>query len=44
MAKDSKHRKESKKKPLMTLKERRAKKLEKKHQRDDHHIDDHILE
>lgn len=33
MAKESKHRRDERKKPTMTLKERRAKKHEKKHPR-----------
>ena len=38
MAKESKHRKDIRKKPSMTLKERRAKKHEKKMQKEEHHI------
>ncbi len=36
MAKESKHRKDERKKPSMTLKEKRAKKWEKKHHRVEH--------
>lgn len=39
MAKESKHRREDKKKPQMTLKERRAKKHEKKVHKHEHQID-----
>lgn len=39
MAKESKHRREDKKKPQMTLKERRAKKHEKKFHKEEHQID-----
>ena len=42
MSKESKHRKEDKKKPQLSLKERRAKKLEKKHHKDPHFIDQPI--
>ena len=38
MAKESKQRKNEKKKPTMTLKERRAKKHEKYQMRHEHHI------
>lgn len=38
MAKESKHRREDKKKPLMSLKERRAKKHEKKQHKDEHRV------
>lgn len=34
MAKESRHRRDERKKPMMTLKERRAKKHEKKHPRE----------
>lgn len=44
MAKESKQRRDQKKKPQMTLKERRLKKHEKKAQREQHHIDEHIDE
>jgi hypothetical protein len=40
MAKDSKHRKNEKKKPQMTLKERRAKKHEKHDKRIEHLTDE----
>lgn len=33
MSKESKHQREGKKKPIMSLKEKRAKKWEKKHQK-----------
>lgn len=39
MTKESKHRREDRKKPQMTLKERRAKKHEKKHQKEAHSIE-----
>ncbi len=38
MAKESKHRKDVRKKPTMTLKERRAKKHDKKHHKEEHEI------
>lgn len=38
MAKESKHRKDVKKKPLLTLKERRAKKHEKRQHKPEHEI------
>ena len=38
MAKESKHRKDERKKPQLTLKERRAKKLEKKQHKHEHHV------
>lgn len=44
MVKESKHHKDSKKKPLMSLKEKRAKKHEKKHPKDEHRIDAQIPE
>lgn len=44
MAKESKHRREDRKKPQMTLKERRAKKLEKRAQKTVHVIDENIVE
>lgn len=37
MGKETKHRREDKKKPTMTLKERRAKKQEKRHPRHEEH-------
>lgn len=40
MAKESKHRKNEKKKPMMTLKERRAKKHEKERSRGEHIVED----
>lgn len=39
MGKELKHRKDQKKKPLMTLKERRAKKHEKQQHKHDHQIE-----
>ena len=39
MAKESKHRRDERKKPALSLKEKRAKKLEKKRQKDEHMID-----
>lgn len=45
MAKESKHRREDRKKPQMTLKERRAKKHEKKFHKYEHeHQVDQLLE
>lgn len=44
MAKESKHRKDERKKPTMTLKERRAKKHEKRMQKLDHRIDEQVME
>lgn len=43
MAKESKHRKEDKKKPQLSLKERRAKKHEKKQHKLEHHIDENPI-
>lgn len=40
MSKESKHRKEDRKKASMTLKERRAKKHEKKMHKQEHRIDE----
>lgn len=40
MSKDHKHRKEDKKKPIMSLKERRAKKHEKRQHKIEHRIED----
>ena len=39
MARESKHRKDERKKPTMTLKEKRAKKHEKKQQKLEHRVD-----
>jgi hypothetical protein len=44
MAKESKQRRDERKKPTMTLKERRAKKHEKKHPREIHNVEGPILE
>ena len=44
MAKEAKHRKDQRKKATMTLKERRAKKHEKKQQKLHHEIDEHVYE
>ena len=44
MARETKHRKDQKKKPTLTLKERRAKKHEKKQHRFEHQIDESIIE
>lgn len=45
MARESKHRKDQKKKPTLSLKERRAKKHEKKQHKDEHFIENpHINE
>lgn len=47
MAKEAKHRKDVKKKPSMSLKERRAKKHEKKQHKQEHFIEpnvDHLTE
>lgn len=41
MAKESKHRKDERKKPSMTLKERRAKKHEKRLHKPEHRVDEH---
>lgn len=43
MAKESKHRREDRKKPQMTLKERRAKKHEKKMHKQQHFIDEPVV-
>lgn len=42
MTKESKHRKEDRKKPQLTLKERRAKKEEKKHLKGGDHSIGHV--
>lgn len=39
MAKEAKHRRDERKKPSLSLKERRAKKMEKKRQKHEHMID-----
>ncbi len=44
MVKESKQRKEGRKKPQMTLKERRAKKHDKKQFKQEHQIDEHLTE
>jgi hypothetical protein len=44
MSRESKHRKDQRKKPSMTLKERRAKKHEKKQHKPEHLIGDIIIE
>ena len=44
MAKESRQRRNERKKPTMTLKERRAKKHEKKHPHEVHIIDNPVLE
>jgi hypothetical protein len=44
MARESKHRKDQRKKPTMSLKERRAKKHEKKHHKPEHAIGENIIE
>lgn len=44
MAKESKHRKDERKKPTMSLKERRAKKHEKREQKHVHLVDEHVIE
>lgn len=48
MAKESKHRKDERKKPTMSLKERRAKKHAKREQKHehqiDHNFDEHVVE
>jgi hypothetical protein len=44
MSKESKHRREERKKPTMSIKERRAKKNEKRqHKHEQHRIDDHPI-
>ena len=40
MSKESKHRKDERKKPTMSLKERRARKHEKKARREEHRIEE----
>lgn len=44
MSKEFKHRRDEKKKPAMSLKERRAKKHEKKHLKIEHSIDERVVE
>ena len=44
MAKESKHRKDSRKKPTLSLKEKRAKKHEKKQHRFEHAVDESHIE
>jgi len=44
MAKESKHRRMEKKKPTMSLKERRQKKHEKRQHKQEHQIDDLVIE
>lgn len=46
MAKESKHRRDERKKPTLSLKEKRAKKHEKKRHKEEHHItgSEHIVE
>ncbi len=44
MSKESKHRRNEKKKPQFSLKERRAKKHEKHQAKQEHHIDQHLGE
>lgn len=44
MVKESRHRKDERKKPLMTLKERRAKKHEKRQQKFEHRVESHNIE
>jgi hypothetical protein len=45
MVRESKHRKDQRKKPLLSLKERRAKKHEKNQHKTAHHIEDqHLIE
>lgn len=44
MSKEFKHRRDEKKKPAMSLKERRAKKHEKRQQKMEHRIDEHVVE
>ncbi len=43
MSKESRQRKQERKKPTMTLKERRAKKHDKRLQRQEHHVDEPIV-
>lgn len=43
MAKEAKQRKEDKKKPQLSLKERRARKHEKKQHKLEHHIDEYPM-
>jgi hypothetical protein len=44
MSKEQKHRKDERKKPTMSLKERRAKKHEKQQQKHEHRVDEHLYE
>ncbi len=44
MAKESKHRRDERKKPTMSLKERRAKKQEKRQQKTEHRLDEPVTE
>ena len=44
MAKESKHRKDERKKATMTLKERRAKKHEKRQHKQEHRVDETVVE
>jgi hypothetical protein len=44
MAKESKQRRNEKKKPTMSLKERRARKHEKRMHKEEHRIDEHVVE
>ena len=43
MSKESKHRREERKKPTMSIKERRAKKHEKRMQRQEGFLDEHRM-
>lgn len=44
MGKENKNRREDKKKPTLSLKERRAKKHEKKQHKGEHRSEDHMVE
>lgn len=44
MAKESRQRRDQRKKPTLSLKERRAKKHEKRQGKQEHHIDENVIE
>lgn len=43
MSKETKHRKDERKKPMLSLKEKRAKKHEKQHRKQEHLTDENII-
>lgn len=43
MAKEAKQRRDERKKPTLSLKERRAKKIEKRRQKQEHFVDDQVI-